>query len=176
MSKKKSKKYKSWAQVCQPIYLWCVALSEINIFTCLQLCWSALLESPNHLKTNQQSKMNLQLLSTDNSYESKQSFAFESHDQHITTEMNVWFALNLMFWIYVAYFRPKIGVLEYWIEEPFVLGSSSRSAMECRVTDLARSKAPGQTLVKHWSNTEHCWNTSFGQTVVFLCPALPLWL
>ena len=92
MNKKKSIKCRLGPLDCQSIHLWCVALSEIYIFTCLQLCWSALLESPNHLKTNQQSKMNLQLLPTDNSYESKQSFAFESHDQHITTEMNVWFA------------------------------------------------------------------------------------
>ena len=47
------------------------ALSRIYILTCLQLCWSALLESPNDLKTNQQTKMNIQVLSKGTSYESK---------------------------------------------------------------------------------------------------------
>ena len=48
------------------------ALSRIYILTCLQLCWSALLESPNDLKTNQLAKMNIQVLSKGTSYESKQ--------------------------------------------------------------------------------------------------------
>ena len=113
MSKKKSKKYKSWSQVCQSIHLCCIALSKIYIFTCLQLCWSALLESPNHLKTNQQSKMNLQLLSTDNSYMNPNK-ALHLNQMINISQLKWMFGWHiLMFWIFVAYFRPKIGVSEY---------------------------------------------------------------
>ena len=46
-------------------------IKNLHFDICLQLCWSALLKSPNDLKNNQLAKMKIQALSKGTSYESK---------------------------------------------------------------------------------------------------------